>query len=177
MAIMRARSLELFLVGHGAAGAADIDGRNRQLRELELLPTGGRGPHAPDISAKHAAYMLLGLGSSSVAAEAGNTAKRYAAFVNHHDPKSDTTLLERLTELLSDPERANEVEEVRVCRTYPWVLIVAKNGDRTAYRPRKEKPTGKRDYMAGGREEYVIGSFLLHQIAIDLASNQDLPGE
>jgi hypothetical protein len=173
---MRARGLELLLVSMGAVGAADIDGRNRQLREFGLLPIGGRGPHAPNILPGHTASMLLGLGSASVAAEAGKAAKRYAAFINHEDPKS-VTLLERLTELLSDAARANEIEEVRICRTYPWVMIVKANGVRMIYRPRNEKHVGKKDSMTGGREEYVIGGGLLHQIAIDIAFKQGWAGE
>jgi hypothetical protein len=173
---MRARSLELNLVNTEAVGAADIDGRNRALRALDLLPTGGRGPHAPNISPEHAAYMLLGLGSASVAADAGRAAKRYASFVNPAAPKAGTLLI-YLTDLLSHPDAANKIEEVRMCRTHPWVMIVAADGQRVIYRPPNEKHTGTKDYMTGGREEYVIGAGLLHQIAIDIALNQDWPGE
>ncbi len=131
---MRARSLELNLVNTEAVGAADIDGRNRALRALDLLPTGGRGPHAPNISPEHAAYMLLGLGSASVAADAGRAAKRYASFVNPAAPKAGTLLI-YLTDLLSHPDAANKIEEVRMCRTHPWVMIVAADGQRVIYRP------------------------------------------
>jgi hypothetical protein len=169
---MRARGLELNLVSMGAVGAADIDGRNRSLRELNLLPTGGRGPHAPQITPEHSGYMLLGL-ASAVASDAGEAAKRYAAFV---EPKGGK-LIDRLTQLLSDPDRANQIDEVRLCRTHPWVMIVTSEGKREIYRPKKNSAYGPKDHMTGGREEYVIGGGLLHQIAIDLHLDQDFPGE
>src|SRR5258707_1284416 len=83
---MRARSLELNLVNTEAVGAADIDGRNRALRALDLLPTGGRGPHPPNISPQHAAYLFLRFGSASGEADPGGAAKRYAPFVNPGAP-------------------------------------------------------------------------------------------
>ena len=55
---MRARSLELSLVHSHAVGAADIAARNTELRKAVLLPSGGRGPHAPAIEPKDAAYMF-----------------------------------------------------------------------------------------------------------------------
>lgn len=41
--------------------ASDIDHRMRALREGDqaLLPTGGRGPHAPELTAADAAYILI----------------------------------------------------------------------------------------------------------------------
>src|SRR5260370_1348015 len=124
---MRARSLELNLVNTEAVGAADIDGRNRALRALDLLPTGGPGPPPPE---------------------------------NPAAPKAGTLLI-YLTDLLSHPDAANKIEEVRMCRTHPWVMIVAADGQRVIYRPPNEKHTGTKDYMTGGREEYVIGAGVL----------------
>lgn len=53
--------------------ASDIDQRTRRLRELSLLPDGGRGRHAPDINACDAALLFLAL-LADEAADAGKVA-------------------------------------------------------------------------------------------------------
>lgn len=56
---MRARSLELRLAKMLDYPEGQIDQRLRELRTFGLIPTGGRGVHAPQIDATHAAAMLL----------------------------------------------------------------------------------------------------------------------
>jgi hypothetical protein len=175
---MRARTLELALITTGAVGAADIDGRNRELRKVDLLPTGGRGPHAPQIDQRHAAVMLIGLGSASVAAQAGIIAPQYARLIDPLNP-SGGTLLDALAAMLSDPELACSVDEIRFCRTRQWVMVVYHDGRKVTYHPHDLEIDWKmfdpnKHGTSGGREEYVVGSTLLQQIAIDFAFKQEI---
>lgn len=78
---MRARQLELTLAGLTPRSKADLDLRHRQLRAEGLLPTGGRGPNAPDIDARGAAIFLIACGASRVASDAAQGARRFGAAV------------------------------------------------------------------------------------------------
>ncbi len=142
---MRARTLELTLAAMGAASSAALDLCNR----------------------------LIGLASSAVASQAGNTALAYASFV---DPlkRKDGTLLDFLTKILSDPALAFEVDEIRVCRARPWAMVVGKDGSKRTFHPPKAAISGdpNKHNRLGGREEYVLGSVLLHQLAIDFKEEQ-----
>src|SRR5258707_14088178 len=104
---MRARSLELNLVNTEAVGAADIDGRNRALRALDLLPTGGGGPHAPNISPQNAASMFLGFGGASVVADAGRGGEGFGLVVNIPPPQIGGAMifLDQPAEHSDDPRK------------------------------------------------------------------------
>ena len=170
---MRARTLELTLAAMGAGSSAALDLCNRELRRVQLLPVGGRGLNTPEIDQRGAAAMLIGLASSAVASQAGDTALTYAGFI---DPlkRKDGTLLDFLTKILGDPALASEVDEIRVCRTRPWAMVVGRDGGKRTFHPAKPTFSGdpNKHNRLGGREEYVIGSVLLHQIAIDFKEEQ-----
>lgn len=58
---MNARNAERSLARYSGLTESDVDQRMRPLRDKGLLPTGGRGPHAPEIEEDSAALMMLQL--------------------------------------------------------------------------------------------------------------------
>lgn len=58
--------------------ATEVEQRMRDLRRLDLLPKGGRGPHAPNIEEQHMATAILGLVARR-AVDAGEVALRAAS--------------------------------------------------------------------------------------------------
>lgn len=171
---MKARVLERTLATMGAAPSA-LDLCTRELRRVGMLPIGGRGPNAPEIDFTGAASMLVGLACSSVASQAGDTAIFYASFVDPSNPYGET-LLAALSKILGDQQTAHDVDEIRFCRSMPWVMFVNKDGTKKTFHPPGTNYPGDTNKYnrRGAREEYVIGSLLLHQIAIDFAQAKEI---
>lgn len=56
---MNPKQLERYLENHTPRSAAMLDHTARALRGVNLLPTGGKGFGAVDVTPEHAASMLL----------------------------------------------------------------------------------------------------------------------
>lgn len=121
---MRVRDLERLLSAHGV-GAAKMDATTRKLRESGRLPTGGRGPNAPAISAVEAANILLAVAGSSKAIEADTRLGKLAGL---RSSASSSALVDVLAGYLTDPSSLREVSEFRVARTRRRAAIHFRDG-------------------------------------------------
>lgn len=98
--------------------------------------------------------------------------------IDPRNPKAGT-LLDVITAMLQNQKLACSVEEIRFCRSHPWVKIVYADGAGiVTYHPKNlradwSKSDPNKWAASGGREEYVVGPVLLQQIAIDFAKKQE----
>jgi hypothetical protein len=175
---MHAREFELLLASHTQAwGRSEIEQRTMRLRKAGLLPIGGRGPHAPGITAKNAATILISLAASAHAAAGAQAVDTYASMRAIRPPKfaRNATFGDALEAILSDPEKCLGVSEVVICRTWPGALIRYQDpdgrGQETYYRsPRVSTATGD------VREEITLTHRILRELAIELAGLNDPKG-
>lgn len=177
---MRARDLELLLPTLSGHTAADLDLRFRELRKMRMLPTGGRGRHAPDITAEHVATILIAVAGSTKAIEAARAVLDFAPL--REVEGGGETFAEALTTILNDEDLAGVVGAVRLCRTLNFAEIEYENGAPTRRffndeAIEKIKSIGTAGVLAYGTttivDQTVIGAGIIHQLAIDLADTDD----
>jgi hypothetical protein len=86
------------------------------MRKLNLLPSGGRGPHAPDIEVKHAALIVLACAASRNASDAGPAASRVAALVPWQGKPFElmSTLGDAVAAALADPNTAAKIARIEI---------------------------------------------------------------
>jgi hypothetical protein len=131
---MTGKELERLLSTHTPRSAAELDGIGRALRDAGLVPSGARGPHAPDFNADHVAAFLIAAAATPIIAEAATTAKTYAALKSLRTPFAKAkTFGEALAAALIDIHNARDVDAVELNRTWPCASIRIKNGREFVY--------------------------------------------
>lgn len=134
-------------------GPSELDQRTRRLREAGILPSAGRGRHAPDLCAADIATILLSL-AAPLAVSAVATAKALAAI-----PCADgRVLLDVLTEILNDADELSRVAEIRIFKSWPRAEILRADGSVVVF----EQPDA-RSYP--GFEMVVLRASLLSLLA------------
>lgn len=176
---MHARELELLLPAYSGRTTADLDIRFRKLREMRMLPVGGRGRHAPDLDAEHVATILIGVAGTGKASEAAWAVTQFAPL--RQLGAAGETFAEALTAIIADPALANEVRSVRLCH-HPVFAEIEYCNDRPACRFFKEEDRakmedglGKAEGFAGAAiiDQTVIGGAVIHQLSIDLNDEEE----
>lgn len=166
---MNVRQLEKLLIFHGAP-TSFLDTVTRVLRAESRLPIGGRGPYAPQIGPDAAAWVMLALAGTDVAAQAGHALHRLlelrlpTGIAARYAPE----FVDAVQILLGSPEWAGEVAEIRVGRSHALSQIIYHDGTVEAF------VAGEMIAANGSmrfRSEGIIGGGLLHQVAIDLAGD------
>lgn len=170
---MKVRQLERLLVQHGAP-ASFLDTVTRVLRSESRLPLGGRGVNAPDIGPDEAAWVMVGLAATDVAAQAGYGFHRQLGLelYGNEQPRHAKHFVDAVQVILGSADWASEVAEVRVGRSYPLSQIIYADGHVERFTERGERAFG----TASFRSEGVLAGGLLHQVAIDLSGENDLSG-
>ena len=185
---MTGKDLERSLASLTPASAAFLDHTGRALRAAGLMPLGGRGVQAPAITAQHAANMLLGTALADAPPQAPGLVTTYSAlpasWSGHlRTGKPDEikpfvaceTLGEALAAILSNVALAFEVSEIRINRSWPHAVIVAKNPEHTGYYGfasyEDAKQVGFRTSPCALVFHVPTGS--LQHLANDLANNDD----
>ena len=172
---MNVRSFERLVSAHGAP-AAGLDAVTRHLRAMGLLPLGGRGTNAPNISPQGAAIILLVL--AGVANP--NSREQVAGFLsqfgreNEHSQQPNAAL-DLLTGILADTAQAATIDEVRVCRKTAEVTFAYEDGRSETFRELSEEHL--RDEGAersGFRVEGVLSQALLVRASIGLRQTADV---
>ncbi|MCW0235305.1 MAG: hypothetical protein OJJ21_17025 [Ferrovibrio sp.] len=103
-----------------------IDHTARQLREAGMLPIGGRGNAAPEITPQHAASFLAALAAPRLIEAAS-----FAAKINRMKPTNGDeygfagarTFGDAFSAILSDDKRRLAVAKVQICRDWPYAAI------------------------------------------------------
>jgi hypothetical protein len=88
----------------------------RKLREARLLPTGGRGPHAPEIGPREAATVLIAICASRQAVDAADAVRAFASLrpkFNDEAFEGAGTLSDALAAALASPAAAKRVRRIQ----------------------------------------------------------------
>ena len=167
---MRVREFEARITSLSHWSRSKIDQRTRRLRELRMLPQGGRGLHAPQIAAEHAANLLISLGTTDNATEAAIFVMTYAPMIEKDGTFLGTSFAETLTALLEDPGWKLGVQEVRMCHSWPEATVLKKDGKIVRFGPEDQPETG---YGYLTRTETVFTDGFLQELAMYLAEEPD----
>lgn len=174
---MRAREFEVGLASMGPWTRSALDQCTRQLREAGLLPVGGRGPHAPDIDAEHAAAILIALGATDQASGMHLVVSVYSGLEivgGRTDFLGNRRFGETFAKILKDPEGRYRITEVRINRTWPEVEILRAGGGGElvieTYRRSDAPETG---YGRAAHVECVLNGSLLSQAALDITQPEE----
>lgn len=127
---MKVRDLERLLVSLGAPSSF-LDTVTRVLRSKSRLPIGGRGAHAPDIGPDEAAWIILALAGTDVAARA---VEGLARLLDLQLPTGErarfaTSFVDAIQVILGSPESAAQIREVRVGRSHALSQIIYCDGE------------------------------------------------
>jgi hypothetical protein len=189
---MRARELEVLLEGLTPRSASDLATRTQKLRDAKMLPVGGRGLHAPDIEAHHAATILIACAGCRNSVDSAIAARAYSNLVPFRGPKKSfaaaETFGQALAIVLGNMELAMRVLMVELVLPvkeggsfliggYERAAIVWKSNTGKIVRadylsasiPREQINIER---LGAARMEDItrIGAGLLKQISIDLAA-------
>lgn len=85
---MRARELEVLLATLTPRSGSDLATRTQKLRDAKMLPVGGRGPHAPNISARHAANILMACAGCRNSVDSAEAVRAYSNLIPLSDAKN-----------------------------------------------------------------------------------------
>lgn len=168
---MNARDFERFLVERGAP-ASFLDIVTRKLRQEGKLRIGGRGRHAAEVEHIEAAWIMIGLAATDVAAQAVDGFRRQMELEVPRGvrPRHYTHIVEALQIILGNPQWASKVAEIRVGRTYAHTQIVYHDAPTDHFvlpgTPKDEAAeVGNRAF----RSEGVLSGGLIHEAALALA--------
>lgn len=174
---MNLRDLERLLQFLMNISASDLDQRARRLRAARMLPQGGHGVNAPQISAEHAATMLIGVTAAARPGQVCEAVLQYAPMPADHPDEwgfaGNQTFGEALTYILDNPRlwpgkrsgKKTRVDRVEICCDAPEATIFYDNqdGEEVPYRYAVDP-----DHRYPIRRNVTIGASALTQIALDL---------
>lgn len=156
-----------------------IDQAARRLREMRMLPVGGRGPAAPDIDYEHVSTLLLALAATDRATDAAFKVTVYAPLqpaegnAATHGFAAAPNAGEALTTLLqlqAEHEDDAIIRELRVCRSWPLVIFEHHDGRIWNYGYidiKTAKDAGFQTYPV--RVECRIPGYALQQLVLDVS--------
>ena len=172
---MHSSQLIQLVVGFTKHGKHDLDRRAVHLREARLLSKSGRGLYAQEMSPQDATNLIIALMAAHRAPQAVNAVIEYSKLKPTIEPFfGATTFGEALDEIFNNPNLAEYIDKIYVCRTFPETMIVYKFGNdilEAIFQPGEgftdESGYDVRPFM---RVDASIDGFVLHQIAISLAN-------
>ena len=130
---MKVKAVYDALEQFGPWTASHIDQVARRLREMRMLPIGGRGLSAPDLDWEHVATLILALSAADRAGDAAYDVTRYAPLQSinddyiFHDGESVGEVLTSLL-ILQAEQGGNAIEELTITRSWPTVIIRHEDG-------------------------------------------------
>lgn len=158
-----------------------LDHFGRALRAAGLLPLGGRGLAAPEITPQHAANMLIALAVAEKPGDAPNAVTSYSAMpMAECDPAIGATAAETfgqaLLEILTHSTSGPNIYSVRICRSWPLAIIETDRGNVT-YGCVSSVDACEAGFQTwGAREEFCYTPGLLSQINYELAGGNSRRG-
>jgi hypothetical protein len=151
-----------------------------ELRAHGVLPKGGRGPYAPEISPHETAMFILAVAGAEKVADAVGAAQRLSVLTDHNGQN----LADTLAAILADPERAHKVLHIRVMAEgdTPSAEFTPRTGSNRHlfFDPERWLDKGFKPQSQG--QGYVgrighVGGEVLDQIAFGMAEGDDGAGE
>lgn len=153
----------------------------RQLQVDGLLPVAS-GRRVPQLSAKDAAMIVIGLAFGETVATIGENTRTWSDLVCVNRGKS--TFGDDLAALLDDPASAAKITFVQICKSVPASIIAIEVGnsgettevDEWKYLPADEisKPIGLRKGPGNYRTDVTIDGGFLHQLSFKLKTGDRL---
>lgn len=137
-----------------------------RMREIGLLPKGGRGLHAPALSALEVGAFFLTLAG----AERVDDVPQVLSHLNQMVDKSGRPLLARIASIVESPNEAFQVDRILVLTRNPMTAIEWQNGSVSRYfLPTVWRPGFVAEAQGQGFIGQIgyIGGALLHQVALD----------
>lgn len=173
---MRARQLELMLADRCGRTETDLDVRGRKLREAQYVPSGGRGPHAPQIDPRAAAAIVVAAFSADQAIDAVSGVEEFfpmqPANGSFRDCATFGDSMESVLANIGDGAKVKRVEFVRYFKGFVAAAIEWETSDgrsmRSVYLPADQAEgfkSGKIDPLtlgaaSGGRSTFIGGGLL-----------------
>lgn len=115
---MRGKQLERLLTTEMQRNPSDLDLRGRALREAKLIPTGARGPHAPELSPSDAAAFLIGAVGARNATDAAAGVHVFGPLVPVGGPgesfREAKNFIDAVSTALADVSCAEEVLSIKL---------------------------------------------------------------
>ena len=139
----KTRRLEAILIEHGAPPAS-VDAVTRALRKEGVIPVTGRGVNASDITHNESAWIMSVVAGAQFAARA---AFHLARLNNLCRPASESRnaaeFVFALQVILSSPERAASIREIRIAQNLNLARIAYKDRSRRALRTPERRAMGR----------------------------------
>ena len=126
-----------------------------ELRKRQLIPTGGRGLHAPDLKPKDAALLLTAMLAPYRPKDMMRALKAYRNLKNQ-----DSSFLELLEKLFHDPELAYGVKSIRLSKNLARAEIVFNDGTSKVFCDDNADPLF--------RIEAKVGGALFHHLVLSI---------
>lgn len=171
---MRGRELEKYLAGVTRLTESDLEVRFGELRKLRMLPSGGRGLSAPNLTREHVATALIGLAAGK-AIEAARAVMDFAALPEVDDAGNredyGETFAEALTAAIESEPKAALIADVVIDKTVISATINYEDGGVRRFSSDRTKDLRK-TYLLSDR--IVISGRLLLLLANEL-DNEDAP--
>ena len=169
----------------------DAEQRMRELRKLGFIPTGGRGPNAPEIGPEHCATFVIAVGGATKASEAGRAVLNFAPLVPQAPGKEQAdvvrqipegevwgeTLREVLVRAFEDFEIGIRIRELRFLHDETSVVMLWRDQNdelRQTSFWREDLPVDQRHWRGVIRDETVISGRLIATILADLEGDVPL---
>ena len=155
--------------------SAEIDHTSRALRAAGLMPIGGRGPHAAQLTAQHVANLLVGMNAPTAAQSA-----EFVVTWNSTSPADGEaygfagceTFGEALTAILEDSNDQLKVANVVINLDWPQAAINLDNGGKFEFgSPEDARRLGYA--TTASHRQFFIGPGVLNQLAIHLQEELD----
>ena len=157
--------LDKYLNRWTSFGLSDIDQRCRRLRQARLIPINPPGPKSPAVDAAAAASIVISL-TAEKAVNAADAVIEYAPMqprAGEYDGAFGCRSFgEAVERILANPKLAEDVAELRICRTYQAAEIEMKNGSVYEYEGQLPKT------LPAVHSELVIDGVLMAYLAHDI---------
>jgi hypothetical protein len=134
--MLTAHQLENFIDEHSQIGRKVIQERAAWLRTLTLIPSGGRGLHAPVMGAGEAALLLIACCIERAKLTDDKPLREYISL--RSVVTGDVWFGRVLAELMMAPSSmTSAVREVRMLKDWPRARIIYRDNNQLDYLPRK----------------------------------------
>lgn len=171
---MKAVDVQQCLSMYGDASIKRAEAIGTVLRSANMLPSGGRGRHAPDITVEQAAMFALAVAAAESVADAVKVALPLAGLENNQEVK----LIDRLSGFILDLDAARSCEYVHLLPSARMAVVTYADGGarewffaQGRWEDEKFVPSAQGQGFAG-RIGY-IGGAVFAQMAIDFADQDD----
>lgn len=141
------------------------------LSEAGQVKSGGRGRSAPNMTARDAFAILIAVTAAEKNSEAIQAVSTYSNILNEDGEK----FRDILTLILNQPEAAEHINNLKICRTFPYATIAWKNDQTDVFLSAEGLDNPELDPIKRNRVMHIIPGFIVCEIARFLKSEGPRP--